>query len=117
MKIEKELNALLDAGQYTIDVAGGNCWTKSRSATCDRPISTGCAAWWIWKRSRRRSFKIVADPMHGSGSGYLTDILRGAGVKIEEIWRDRNPVFGGIKPGTDRAKSGATQRRRIGEQR
>ena len=36
--------------------------------------------------------------MHGSGSGYLSDILRGAGVEIEEILTDRNPVFGGLNP-------------------
>ena len=36
--------------------------------------------------------------MYGSGSGYLTDILKGWGVDVIEIRGERNPFFGGINP-------------------
>ncbi|MDR3707892.1 MAG: sugar phosphate nucleotidyltransferase [Capsulimonadaceae bacterium] len=43
--------------------------------------------------------KIVIDPMHGSGSGYLSSILLKAGCEgLIEIRSDRNPYFGGINP-------------------
>ena len=48
---------------------------------------------------RDSRFKIVIDPMHGSGAGYLSSILRDAGVaEFIEIRSDRNPVFGGVNP-------------------
>ena len=96
-EIVKELNALYDKGQLQW-MSPPTPRRKSRRATCAPPISTDCAAWWTWRRSPAAHFHVVADPMHGSGSGYLSDILRGAGVEIEEICRDRNPVFGGINP-------------------
>lgn len=43
-------------------------------------------------------FKVVVDPMHGSGSGYLRQILGGAGVAVTEIRSERNPAFGGVNP-------------------
>jgi phosphomannomutase len=48
---------------------------------------------------REAGFKIVIDPMHGSGAGYLRTILEGAGVpNVIEIRGDRNPIFGGVNP-------------------
>lgn len=45
------------------------------------------------------NLKVVIDPMYGSGSGYLSSILRDAGCKgVVEIRSERNPVFGGINP-------------------
>ena len=96
-EIVKELNALLDRGQYTVDVpveAAAKIETRDlRPAYFD-----GLRGMVDLDKIAGGGFKVVADPMHGSGSGYLTDILRGAGVEIEEICRDRNPVFGGINP-------------------
>ncbi|MFM2222141.1 MAG: hypothetical protein RLZZ78_398 [Armatimonadota bacterium] len=43
-------------------------------------------------------FRPVIDPMHGSGSGMLTTILRNAGIDCIEIRSERNPFFGGVNP-------------------
>jgi phosphomannomutase len=43
-------------------------------------------------------FKVVVDPMYGSGAGYLTSILQEWGVDVKEIRGERNPFFGGINP-------------------
>ncbi len=96
-EVVKELNALIDAGTYTVDPpadAAGKIETRDlRPAYFD-----GLRGMVDLELIANANFKAVADPMHGSGSGYLTDILRGAGVEIEEICRDRNPVFGGLNP-------------------
>ena len=96
-EVEKELNALLDAGQITVDVpadAAGKVEKRDfRPAYFDAlrgMVDLDLIA--------KAGFKIVADPMHGSGSGYLSEILRGAGADVTEIRRERNPVFGGINP-------------------
>ena len=43
-------------------------------------------------------FKVVVDPMHGSGATYLTQILKDAGVDVIEIRSEHNPNFGGVSP-------------------
>ncbi|MBV9850880.1 MAG: phosphoglucomutase/phosphomannomutase family protein [Armatimonadetes bacterium] len=96
-EVEKELNALLDAGQLTVDVpddAAGKVERRDfRPAYFD--VLRGLVDLELIAGA---NFRIVADAMHGSGSGYLSDILRGAGADITEIRTDRNPVFGGINP-------------------
>ncbi len=96
-KIVGELNALLEAGTYAVTPPAG---TIEKVETRDlRPAYfDGLRGMVDLDVIKSANYKIVADPMHGSGSGYLSDILRGAGVEIEEICRDRNPVFGGLNP-------------------
>ena len=96
-EIVKELNVLYDKGQYTVDVPAE---AASLIETRDlRPAYfDGLRGMVDLERIASAKFRVVADPMHGSGSGYLSDILRGVGVEIEEICRDRNPVFGGLNP-------------------
>ena len=96
-EVEKELNALLESGQDTVDVpAGAGDAVETRDF---RPAYFDALRGMVdLELIAHAGFKIVADPMHGSGSGYLSDILRGAGADITEIRRDRNPVFGGINP-------------------
>jgi alpha-D-glucose phosphate-specific phosphoglucomutase len=96
-EIEKELQALLDAGQTTADVPA-DAADKVEKRDLRPAYFDGLRALVDLDQIAHGGFSIVADPMHGSGSGYLTDILRGAGVEIEEICRDRNPVFGGLNP-------------------
>jgi phosphomannomutase len=49
-------------------------------------------------RIKAGEFKVVVDPMHGSGAGYLTTILKNAGVDVVEIRSEHNPNFGGVSP-------------------
>ncbi len=54
-------------------------------------------------------FTILIDPMHGSGAGYLSSILKDAGVKnVIEIRSERNPYFGGVNPEPIIQNMGAT---------
>ena len=96
-EIVKELNALLDKGQYSVSVPA-EAADKVENRDLRPAYFDGLRGMVDLDKIAAARFKIVADPMHGSGSGYLSDILRGAGVEIEEIRRDRNPVFGGINP-------------------
>jgi phosphomannomutase len=50
------------------------------------------------KQIKAGGFKVVVDPMHGSGAGYLTTILQNAGVDVIEIRSEHNPNFGGVSP-------------------
>ena len=96
-ELEKELDALLDAGTYTVDVdASAMDLVEKRDF---RPAYfDGLRGMVDLELIAKAGFKIIADPMHGSGSGYLSDILRGVGADVTEIRKDRNPVFGGINP-------------------
>ena len=96
-KIVHELNALMEAGTYTINV-GADVIDSVERRDLRPAYFDGLRGMVDLEKIKEANYKIVADPMHGSGSGYLSDILRGAGVEIEEICRDRNPVFGGLNP-------------------
>lgn len=47
---------------------------------------------------KQAGLKVVVDTMHGSGRGYLKEILTQIGVKVHEIRGDNNPGFGGMNP-------------------
>ncbi len=65
-----------------------------------RPVFLGQIASLVnLDKIREANFKIVIDPMYGSGAGYLSSILEDAGVgNVIEIRKERNPYFGGINP-------------------
>lgn len=46
---------------------------------------------------RKRAIKIVVDPMHGAGAGYLKRVLGGGSLDLAEIDAERNPVFPGME--------------------
>jgi len=46
----------------------------------------------------RGDFKVVVDPMYGSGRGYIKALLQEAGIQVREIRGEMNPGFGGIHP-------------------
>ena len=62
------------------------------------PYLAHCARFVDLNRVAESGFKVVVDPMYGSGAGYLTGLLRKAGIDATEIRGERNPVFGGISP-------------------
>ena len=96
-EIVKELNALYDKGQFAVDVSA-EAADKIEIRDLRPSYFDGLRGMVDLEKIAAANYHIVADPMHGSGSGYLSDILRGAGVGIEEICRERNPVFGGLNP-------------------
>ncbi|MCL0100416.1 phosphoglucomutase/phosphomannomutase family protein [Peptococcaceae bacterium] len=47
---------------------------------------------------RDSQLKIVVDPMHGAGIGYLDYILKQCGLEVKTINNRRDPLFGGKMP-------------------
>jgi phosphomannomutase len=47
-------------------------------------------------RLRNASLRIVIDPMHGAGAGYLAEILSGGTNDVLEVRWERNPLFPGM---------------------
>lgn len=46
----------------------------------------------------RAGLKVVIDPMHGAGAGYIKKLLAAEGLEVCEIRGDKNPLFGGVNP-------------------
>jgi phosphomannomutase/NDP-sugar pyrophosphorylase family protein len=74
--------------------------TKAAIPTTDlaEPYLAHCGRFVDLERIAKAGFKVVVDPMHGSGAGYLSGLLHAAGVSVTEIRSERNPVFGGVNP-------------------
>jgi len=49
-------------------------------------------------RLRQADMRILAEPMWGSGAGWISRLLAGGRIAVEEIHRERNPWFGGVNP-------------------
>jgi phosphomannomutase len=49
-------------------------------------------------RLRAADVAILVDPMWGAGSGWITRLLAGGRIRVEEIHQERNPYFGGVNP-------------------
>jgi phosphomannomutase len=49
------------------------------------------------KELRQAKLKIIIDPMHGAGAGYLKALLSGGALELIEINAERNPLFPGIE--------------------
>ena len=47
---------------------------------------------------RSAGLHIVHECMHGSGYGYIKELLDGGPTTVVELHRDRNPLFGGVNP-------------------
>jgi phosphomannomutase len=45
-----------------------------------------------------QGLKVVVDPMHGAGAGYLSGVLSELGAQVVEIRGERNPLFDGVHP-------------------
>ena len=46
---------------------------------------------------RSAKLKIIIDPMHGAGAGYLKGLLAGGDSDVAEIEEERNPIFPGME--------------------
>jgi phosphomannomutase len=47
---------------------------------------------------KKAGLHILHDPMYGSGSGYVSDLVGGGATRVTELHSDRNPGFGGLHP-------------------
>ena len=50
------------------------------------------------KKIKNAKFRILVDVMHGSGNGFIAEVLKGTKIKLEFMRRERNPWFGGLRP-------------------
>ncbi len=41
---------------------------------------------------------ILVDPLYGAGAGWLSRMLQGGRIRVDEIHQERNPYFGGLNP-------------------
>ncbi len=48
------------------------------------------------ERLRSAGLRVVIDPMHGAGAGYLRELLSGGSNSLLEIRSERNPLFPGM---------------------
>ena len=49
-------------------------------------------------RLRSAGLRILHEPMHGSGAGYVRLLLDGGSTVVDELHGERNPGFGGMHP-------------------
>ncbi|MDQ6899722.1 MAG: phosphoglucomutase/phosphomannomutase family protein [Candidatus Dormibacteraeota bacterium] len=47
---------------------------------------------------RRSDLSLVHEAMHGSGSGYIAELVGGGRTGVTELHPERNPWFGGVNP-------------------
>ena len=47
---------------------------------------------------KQAGLHILHDPMYGSGSGYVADLLDGGATEVTQLHSERNPGFGGLHP-------------------
>jgi phosphomannomutase len=47
---------------------------------------------------RDTDMSVLVDPMWGAGSGWLSRLLAGGRIRVDEIHQERNPYFGGVNP-------------------
>lgn len=47
---------------------------------------------------RQADVRVLVEPMWGSGAGWISRLLAGGRIRVDEIHRERNPYFGGVNP-------------------
>ncbi len=47
---------------------------------------------------RAADVSILVDPMWGAGAGWISRLLAGGRIRVDEIHQERNPYFGGVNP-------------------
>jgi phosphomannomutase len=47
---------------------------------------------------RAADMRVLVEPLWGAGAGWLSRLLGGGRIRIEEIHQERNPYFGGVNP-------------------
>lgn len=50
------------------------------------------------KKLKNARFRVLVDVMHGSGNGFIAEVVKGTAIKLEFIRREINPSFGGRQP-------------------
>ncbi|MBU0503124.1 MAG: phosphoglucomutase/phosphomannomutase family protein [Candidatus Omnitrophota bacterium] len=51
-----------------------------------------------FRKLKNAKFKVLVDPMHGSGNSLMAEVLKGTKIKLVFTRQDVNPSFGGLRP-------------------
>jgi phosphomannomutase len=51
-----------------------------------------------FKKLKSAKFKVLVDPMHGSGNSLMAEVLKGTKIKLVFTRQDVNPSFEGLRP-------------------
>ncbi len=49
-------------------------------------------------RLRAADMRVLVDPLYGSGAGWISRLLAGGRIVVDELHSERNPWFGGVNP-------------------
>jgi phosphomannomutase len=47
---------------------------------------------------RAADLSVLVDPLYGSGAGWISRLLAGGRIRVNELHQERNPFFGGVNP-------------------
>jgi phosphomannomutase len=98
-ELESEIAAVIDAGEVEL----GDLKQATEEGLVEvidpRPsYRTQIARMVDLDALKAAGLKVLHDPMYGSGSGYVVDLLAGGKTVAEQVRAERNPGFGGIHP-------------------
>jgi len=51
-----------------------------------------------FSKIKNARLRVLVDVMHGSGNGFIAQVLKGSRIKLEFMRPERNPWFGGLRP-------------------
>jgi phosphomannomutase len=49
-------------------------------------------------RLKAEDMRVLVDPLYGSGAGWISRLLAGGKIVVDELHSERNPWFGGVNP-------------------
>jgi phosphomannomutase len=49
-------------------------------------------------RLKAEDMRVLVDPLYGSGAGWISRLLAGGSIVVDELHGERNPWFGGVNP-------------------
>ncbi len=51
-----------------------------------------------FKKIKNAKFRILVDVMHGSGNGFIAEVIKGSKIRMDFTRQERNPWYGGLRP-------------------
>lgn len=78
---------------------GSGAWrARVKMVDLRRPYLRDIKRYMKMRWVKRAAGRVVIDPMHGAGVGYMADLLKGMGFQLQELHADRRTDFGGLHP-------------------
>jgi len=99
-EVESHLHRLMDSGEEIVSLTIDEALEKGLVERTDffTTYIEAVKAKVDLELISKSGLKVIADPMHGSGMGYLKSIFDDIGLECEEIRGEFNPSFGGYNP-------------------